>query len=357
MKQKLRRYSAFLFCMALYFLFTGFDAHVQAQQSLRSFISGGLAWSPDGSRIAVATNDGVWIHQADNLDNVQHVIEANNIASIAWHPVENWIATGSRASQEHNPLRIWDAETGRLLHVLVGHQLAVNNLKWSPDGQLLASKSWDETIRIWSAANFQEVRVINTPQADSQPLMDWSPDSRFIVTMHEENVTTYRIYIYDAQTGQVKQSWDFDVSTSALEWSPDNRFVAGVGRGRDGLGDMIRIWDAATGRHLNSIRVNGQSLAMQWSPDSTQFVLYLSTRINDIDYNRLVMVDVQEEERLTESSIVEMRGVGDYANAIAYSPDGTQIASISDDGRLLIFSAHDLSLLSSYDGYRSLLNS
>ena len=46
---------------------------------------------------------------------------------------------------------IWDIETGKLVHELVGHKDRVQSGAFSPDGQRILTGSWDNTAIVWNA--------------------------------------------------------------------------------------------------------------------------------------------------------------------------------------------------------------
>ena len=52
-------------------------------------------------------------------------------------------------SQDTFQIHIWSMKTGRMLDILSGHQGPVTALSFSPESALLASGSWDKSVRLW----------------------------------------------------------------------------------------------------------------------------------------------------------------------------------------------------------------
>jgi len=55
------------------------------------------------------------------------------------------VCTGSKDTT----LKVWDVEKRKMMFDLPGHSDEVYCLKWSPDGQKVASGSKDKMMRIW----------------------------------------------------------------------------------------------------------------------------------------------------------------------------------------------------------------
>ena len=47
-----------------------------------------------------------------------------------------------------------------LRHTLKANNRAITRLAWAPDGKLLASASYDQTVRLWNAETGAEVREL-----------------------------------------------------------------------------------------------------------------------------------------------------------------------------------------------------
>jgi hypothetical protein len=103
-----------------------------------------VAYSPDGSRVASAGQDGtarVW--KADTGEELLRLEgHTNAVTAVAYDPEGKHLAT---ASADFSVI-VWDAVTGEKRLTLRGHKLAVRCVSFSPDGKLLASGSDDRSV-------------------------------------------------------------------------------------------------------------------------------------------------------------------------------------------------------------------
>ena len=95
-----------------------------------------IKYSPDGSRLAVASSIGIWIYDAHSGEELALLTgHTDSVDSVTYSPDGRTLASGSR----DQTIRLWDANTGELKRTLEGHRGWVYSVAFSPDGRTLAS--------------------------------------------------------------------------------------------------------------------------------------------------------------------------------------------------------------------------
>lgn len=109
----------------------------------------GIAWSPDGRRIASASDDGtvqVW----DTFTGSKVLTYRGHtgpVHAVAWTFDRTHIASGGADTT----VQVWDATTGTRTLAYRGHRGPVRTLAWSFAGTWIASGGDDMTVQVWQA--------------------------------------------------------------------------------------------------------------------------------------------------------------------------------------------------------------
>jgi WD40 repeat protein len=119
-------------------------------------------------------------------------------------------------------LRVWNASSGKLLHLLPTSSQP-NGLSWSPDGHILALSSDDGTVQFWDTASYQNTRTLNAKeQGEWAFAIPWSPDGRLLACSRDGG----SMQVWDTQAGKELQSLSEQTSIWTAAWSPDNQRIA-----------------------------------------------------------------------------------------------------------------------------------
>ncbi len=72
---------------------------------------------------------------------------SKEVVGVAWSPDGTRIAS---ASYDHT-VQVWDAANGGHIYTYRGHSAQVHSVEWSPDSARIASASADKTVQVWDA--------------------------------------------------------------------------------------------------------------------------------------------------------------------------------------------------------------
>ncbi|WP_422931387.1 WD40 repeat domain-containing protein [Singulisphaera sp. PoT] len=162
---------------------------IRARAHAGQFI-GALAYAPGGGSVAVGGLDGtVTLRDAGGLGRLcSFRAQPTLVSGLAFSPRAGALATGGDASEA---VRVWDADTGRLLATLPGHAGGVPTLAFSPDGSLLAAATGAGRVYLWDSGSWGVVGVLEGPRAWLSALA-FSPDGRSLATAGDDR--TLRIW-------------------------------------------------------------------------------------------------------------------------------------------------------------------
>jgi Tol biopolymer transport system component len=245
-----------------------------------------VAWSPDGSRIAhrwqgpirVMNADGSGIQRLTTCELPDCHADAGGDSHPSWSPAGSHIAF-SRFNGTHEELWVVGAD-GSEPRPLNQEFAAIVHVAWSPRGEEIA------------------VLGFAGPGPDVGP---------------------YRIYLVDADTGQIVRALDAPPGLEFLEtmsWSPDGEFLAFDAVGEGGTLDVAGVYVMrADGRDVRPLSVCPTALGFPggctdirpaWSPDGTQvaFTRALPERGSDGFMGDIFVIDADggEPRRVTRGS-------------------------------------------------------
>jgi len=136
---------------------SGKTVYVITEHTERDSGATAVAWSPDGSRFASGSADGiVKVWDAGSYTEI-HTLKGHSgcVWSIAWSPDGTRLVSGSRdqpvplyGSCKDKTVKVWDAVNGSELYTLQDHRRILHAVDWSPDGTRIATSGL--SINIWS---------------------------------------------------------------------------------------------------------------------------------------------------------------------------------------------------------------
>ena len=178
----------------------------------------------------------------------------SEIGALAFSPDGRLLALGTN----HGLVRVYDAQTRKLVKLLVDHTKPVNAIAWKQDGSQLASADYEGTICVWNVDG-SLVRAIQT-NGDNAYALVWHPDGKRLMWAGEGGI---KICALD----EIPQrfSGDYHEIVHSIAWSPDGQQLASGGNDT-----MVHLWNADG--TLRKVFEGHEGLidCVAWSPDGQQ---------------------------------------------------------------------------------------
>ena len=250
------------------------------------------------------------------------------INAMAFSPDGQRIASASW----DNTVRLWDATSGEALLTLRGHQHSVAAVTFSPDGLRIASASRDSTLRLWDASSGEALLALQGHQHWVNAVA-FSPDGlRIASASHDKTVR-----LWDVVSGKALLTLQgHQDSVTTVAFSPDGLRIASASHDK-----TLRLWGPGNGEALLTLQGHQHWVnAVAFSPDGL--------RIASASYDKTLRLwDVTNGEFL-----LALLGHQDSVTSVAFSPDGQRIASASHDKTVRLWDVSSGEVLLSLQGHQ-----
>ena len=264
-----------------------------------------VAYAPDGTRLAVGSSIGVWIYDIKS-GKALDLFPMYGVSCLAFSPDGKTLVAGSR---QHN-LILWDMTTGELLCTFItGFHTNVFSVAFSPDGKNLISGHENGELCLWETA---------TGKHSSYLYNIWGEEGSVLIPGH---------------IGEIR----------GLAFSPDGQTFACLCEGES---DTVHLWEPATGKYIQCLflrgREEGSIQSIAYSPDGRTVAVGFGA-------GEISLLDTKTDEAF----YFDMVGHRWDVLSLAFSPDGTLLASCGEDDTVRLWDVKTRKLLRTFTGHKN----
>jgi len=276
---------------------------------LRSWVQGGVAW--DDAAMAAPVVPELPVNLGDLPDAYQPVLTvalSNNGQRLA-------VGRGSR-------ITIYDvgADGPTVAGQITGPHDAVQSLAWSADGRWLAAGEY-RRIWLWDARTLAVTAELTKDLAGRITALEFTPDSTTLAAADGQPSLNGVVHLWDVATTTLSSSWTAHKDTIfGLKISHDGQWVATAGADK-----LAKVWELSTGEEVARLEGHtGHVLSVAFNEDNT------SLASGGAD-QEIKIWDIKTKQK----KIHLKNGAG--VTAMAWTPDGKSLISVSDKGAPKIY--------------------
>ena len=341
-------------------------------QATAGFTVEQLAFSPDGHLLAACGADTkvhFW-NGATRQEETALELHQAQVLTVAYSSNGRLLASGSY----DGTIKLWDTIAGRETATL-GRGAPVRCVAFAPGDKLLAAATEDGLIRLWDVAKREVLTTLRGHAANVRALA-FSPKGDLLASGDEDALA--KLWDVSGEPGRENALPHIGI-VNGLVFAPDGKTLVST----DPNADLLRLWDVNSQQSVATNRVASKAAwCVAFAPDGTALAtggidgtvrLWNATNLSEMavfkghqggvdsiafspDGQWLVSgsrdLTARLWNRTTGREIASLPSAGGVVRAVAYSPDGKTVATGCGDGHLLLWSTEAFQQRASLSGHK-----
>ena len=314
-----------------------------------------IAWSPDGQTIAIGSSTGIWFFDSDfnELGHVQvkrnnprrWLPEGDSPRSLDWNAAGELLAVGFPMTLT-GPIQIIDVSRREVINEIDLGGLW-SHVLWHPEDNRIIAGIYVGKTYILDALTGEELFYFK--QRDKRTV--FFPNTTLGVCWITESivgiVATWGIYVVDVEVNTTLQRFDTTYFQAVADCNSDYKIITATGEFFDlKAGTQADIFKRIPQVEWLSPRVN---LDVAWSPDGSQIAsITEGCYIHVYDgHNGALLAEIRGGIYLSQIAFPF------FQDSIAWHPDSSRFAVVGQFGDISVWDAKTYELLQRFDGFES----
>ena len=354
-------------------------SHADLNQCVFTQTVGGvlsIALSPDGELLATGIDEDIVFWQI-NEGRPLSILPGHKawVMAVSFSPDSNILASGSN----DQTVRLWDVKTGQCLKTLRGHNSRVQSLAFSEDGKMIASGSNDKTVRLWDVETGKCLQVLTGHYRRILAIVFHLKYGLVISCGEDETVRFWNI-----TTGKCVRVLKTQVNwMSSMALHPEGKILITASDG-----NTVKFWDIETGKCTQILAGYQERVwAVAFSPDGQKFATGSNDQTIKIwdfstgecvktlqEHRHLVwwvgfspdgqtLVSVSQDQSVkfwqfaSGQCLKTLDAYSNWVSFVTFNPDGKLLVSCSEDGLVRLWNIHTKTCEKTLTGHTNIVSS